>query len=118
MVADRPPDMISSVMSRPPWLGSRILICWSENIGHDMTWTCRSNIYLQPVALLLHVRSTIVVPESSGLNQQMLSVQSFLKPSHSPFVGTVPVCAPSLAGLVTVLVVAGEAGLVAVAGRG
>lgn len=27
VVADLPPDMISSVMSRPPWLGSRILIC-------------------------------------------------------------------------------------------
>lgn len=26
VVADRPPDMISSVMSRPPWLGSRIII--------------------------------------------------------------------------------------------
>lgn len=37
---------------------------------------------------------------------------------HSPFVGTVPVCVPSLVGLVTALVVAGEAELVAVAGRG
>lgn len=28
-----PPDMISSVMSRPPWLGSRILIWKSESSG-------------------------------------------------------------------------------------
>lgn len=108
-MADLPPDMISSVMSRPPWLGSRILICGDENRGNNDP---------QRAALLLHVSSTFVVPEGSGLNQQMLSVQSPLKPSHSPFVGTVPVCAPSLVGLVTVLVVAGEAGLVAVAGRG
>lgn len=26
VVVDLPPDMISSVISRPPWLGSRILI--------------------------------------------------------------------------------------------
>lgn len=117
MVADRPPDMISSVMSRPPWLGSRILICWGENIGR-VTWTCLSNNNLQRAAPLLHVRSAVVVPEGSGLNQQMLSVQSPLKPSHSPFVGTVPVCAPSLVGLAAVLVVAGGAGLVAAAGRG
>ena len=26
VVVDLPPDMISSVMSRPPWLGSRIVI--------------------------------------------------------------------------------------------
>lgn len=35
-----------------------------------------------------------------------------------PIVGTLPVCVPSLVGLVTVLVVAGEVGLVAVAGLG
>lgn len=30
----RPPDIISSVMSRPPWLGSLILICGGE--GRDL----------------------------------------------------------------------------------
>lgn len=60
--------------------------------------------------------------ESSGLTRQMLSVHSFLldlgQEACCPIVGTLPVCVPSLVGLVTVLVVAGEVGLVAVAGLG
>lgn len=52
----------------------------------------------------------------------MYSVHSFLldlgQEACGPIVGTLPVCVPSLVGLVTVLVVAGEVGLVAVAGLG
>lgn len=69
--------------------------------------------------------STIVIfrlSEGSGLNRQMLSGHLFFldlgQEACRPIVGTLPVCVPSLVGLVTVLVVAGEVGLVAVAGLG
>lgn len=37
----RPPDIISSVMSRPPWLGSLILICGGE--GRDLLLRLANN---------------------------------------------------------------------------
>lgn len=56
------------------------------------------------------------------MTRQTYSVHSFLfdlgQEACEPIVGTLPVCVPSLVGLVTVLVVAGEVGLVAVAGLG
>lgn len=52
----------------------------------------------------------------------MLSVHSLLldlgQEACCPIVGTLPACVPSFVGLVTVLVVAEEVGLVAVAGLG
>lgn len=81
MVLDLPPDMISSVMSRPPWFGSRILIYWSKNMGY-VTCNKQSNVCINPITANLqlpHINAIVIFSfrESSGLTRQMLSVHSF-----------------------------------------
>lgn len=70
VVADLPPDIISSVMSRPPWLGSRILICWSKNIKY-ITLTCNYFIttYLQLPNTIINITVIIQVWRKFWIDQ-------------------------------------------------
>lgn len=98
--------------------------CFDRSNQQSNPMVCSKPI-IADLQLLYILINTIVIfryRESSGLTTQMLSVHSFFlnvkQEACCPFVGTLPVCVPSLVALVTVLVVAGEAGLVAVAGLG
>lgn len=47
-VVDQTPDMISSVMSRPPWLGSRIRICQDIELNTTQVSTTRDQHWSKP----------------------------------------------------------------------
>lgn len=58
MVVDLKPDMISSVMSRPSWLGSRILIC-QKTCGLRLHKSCSQLENTSSISQFCHCRSKV-----------------------------------------------------------